>query len=493
MSDFFAISGLTDYSVLRHNLGFCGWPKPFPPWEQTEPANNCLTPDAGQQKNLIMIQSDFTTGLLNFIEAAPTSFHAVQWLEEQLLKRGFVQLYATDSWSRPAPGSYYIKKNNSSLIGFVITGSPLPETGLRIMGAHGDSPALKLKPAALQTSNSSVQLNVEVYGGALLLPWFDRELSLAGRVTVQDQDKGLKSYLINYKRPLAIIPSLAIHLDQEANKAKAVNRQTELTPLAMLSPAGNCEDFNKILMEQLQVEHPQAAPATILGHELFLYDPAPPTLTGFQKDFITGPRLDNLLSCYCVTQALLDDKKSCSTMIVLSDHEEVGSVSTSGAQGPFLKSVLERLLPDPATRHQCIAKSLLISADNAHASHPNYPDKYDKNHLPECNCGPAVKHNANQRYATNSVTASFFRALAQRAGVAVQDFVMRNDIPCGSTIGPLVAAETGIKVVDVGVPSLAMHSIRETVGSLDPWFLYQILLEYGSLPADAPEWRGIAD
>ncbi len=438
-----------------------------------------------------MKQADFTSKLLNFIHSSPTSFHAVEWSERQLLKHGFVQLTGKDSWKKPDPGAYYLKENNSSLIAFILSGDPLEETGLRMIGAHTDSPGLKVKPVALQQNHASVQLNVEVYGGALLLPWFDRELSLAGRITVKNKKADLKSYLINFKRPIAIIPSLAIHLDHDANKAKSINPQTELAPLVMLPQDDQYDDFNKILITQLKSEHPQATATTILGHELFLYDVHPPLLSGFQQDFITGPRLDNLLSCYCLIQTLLTGKKPCGTMVVLNDHEEVGSVSTSGAQGPFLRSVLERLLPNPVSRHQCLAKSLLISADNAHAIHPNYPDKYDKNHLPVCNGGPTVKHNANQRYASNSITASFFHVLAQKAGVPTQDFVMRNDLACGSTIGPLTAAETGIKVVDVGIPSLAMHSIRETVGSLDPWRLYKILIEYGKLPVKSEEWQGI--
>jgi aspartyl aminopeptidase len=435
--------------------------------------------------------SDFTNQLLEFIHESPTSFHAVQWLEQQLVKHGFLRLFDTDPWERPDPGSYYVKKNDSSLIAFVITGEPLTESGLRIMGAHTDSPSLKIKPTALRSSNSCIQFNVEVYGGALLLPWFDRELSLAGRVTVQNKDAGMSNYLINYRKPIAIIPSLAIHLDREANTTKSINKQTEIVPIAMLSTDGNHDDFQDILSKQLLTEHPESASSTILSHDLFLYDAHPPVLTGLQEDFITGPRLDNLVSCYCLMQSLLISPKTCSSMIVLNDHEEVGSLSSAGAQGPLLQSILARLLPNTVSRNQCLAKSLFISADNAHAAHPNYPDKHDRNHLPILNRGPAIKFNANQRYATSSVTASFFHILAKRANVPVQNFVMRNDMACGSTIGPLVAAETGIQVVDVGIPSLAMHSIRETVGSLDPWLLYQILTEYMILPTDANEWKGL--
>ncbi len=439
-----------------------------------------------------MTQADFTNKLLEFIQDSPTSFHTVQNSQQLLQKNGFTELHDTDPWEKPAPGSYYIKRNESSLIAFVIADSPLQTTGLRILGAHTDSPSLKVKPTALQHAHSATQLNVEVYGGPLLHPWFDRELSLAGRVTVQTKIYEIQNFLINFKKPVAIIPNLAIHLDREANTSKSINKQTELAPLVMISEKDTAPDFSTTILAQLKKEHPKTNALTLIGHELFLYDATPPAKTGFHEDFITGPRLDNLLSCYCIIQSLATAKTSCSTLAVLSDHEEVGSVTSSGAQGPFLQSVLERILPDTASRYQCLAKSMLISADNAHALHPNYPDKYDENHLPICNKGPAIKHNANQRYATNSITAAFFRVLAGLADVPTQDFVMRNDMACGSTIGPLVAAETGIKVVDVGIPSLAMHSIRETVGSLDPWLLYKVLIEYGALPADSNLWKGIA-
>ncbi len=439
-----------------------------------------------------MLETDYTNKLLRFIKGAPTPFHAVAHIEEILLEKGFTKLFETSLWGPLEAGSYYVIRNDSSLIAFILK-EDLAVTGMRLMGAHTDSPCLKVKPNPLKTSNSVTQICAEVYGGALLNPWFDRDLSLAGRLTWHDKGGTQHSRLIDFTKAIAIIPSLAIHLDREANKEKSINAQTDLVPVVMQSLKDQDVHFQDILKKQLQLEYPELQVNETLDYELFFYDTQAPAKIGLHGEFLSGARLDNLLSCFTLTQALINTEANCSSLMVLNDHEEVGSVSTSGAQGPFLASVLERLVPDIEKRQMCIAKSLFISADNAHAVHPNFPDKHDKNHLPLMNHGPTIKINANQRYATSSITAAFFRMLCERANVPVQDFVMRNDMACGSTIGPITAGETGIKVVDVGVPSLAMHSIRETVGSLDGWYLFRTLKEYINLTAQSDEWKGEHD
>jgi aspartyl aminopeptidase len=212
---------------------------------------------------------------------------------------------------------------------------------------------------------------------------------------------------------------------------------------------------------------------------------------GLQQEFLAGARLDNLLSCFALIRALAHEKTR-NTLVVLNDHEEAGSLSTSGARGTFLRSVLQGLLPDSRQRDECLSNSLFVSADNAHAVHPNFSDRHDQGHLPRMNGGPVIKYNANQRYATSSATASFFRMVAGRVKVPVQEFVMRSDLACGSTIGPIVAGDSGVPTIDVGVPSLAMHSVRELAGSRDPWSLYQVMQAFFALEQEDAVWRCLA-
>ncbi len=418
----------------------------------------------------MLSQEQYISELIDFISSAPTAFHATASAAALLRENGFTQLDEQNCWKRLEPGKYLVTRNDSSLIAFVWHG----DGPVEMIGAHTDSPALRLKPNPLRREQNCLQLGVEIYGGALLRPWFDRELSLAGRVCWQEESGELCSALIDFRRPLGIIPNLAIHLNREANNKQEVNRQTDIVPLVGL--AGEVEtDFQTILRQELCCSHPAAAPVGNIDHELFFYDAVPPGLTGLANEFITGARLDNLLSCFAAVQALLAAKQDRNCLIVLNDHEEVGSVSTAGAQGPFLHDVLERLLPNAEQRQVVLRRSFLISADNAHAAHPGHPAKHDPQHLPLMACGLVIKLNANQRYASNARTAARFRQLCARAVVPVQDFVMRTDMACGSTIGPLTAAEIGINTVDVGIPSLAMHSVRETAACLDCWYLYSVL------------------
>src|SRR5690606_3507835 len=307
-----------------------------------------------------------------------------------------------------------------------------------------------------------LQLGVEVYGGALLAPWFDRDLSIAGRVTFR-LDGRVESRLVDFREPIAVIPNLAIHLNREANQGWAINAQTELPPILAQIAGIEPYDFRALLAEQLSREHDLTADI-ILDFELSLYDTQPAAVVGLHGDFIAGARLDNLLSCYAGLQALLaaDDEQHC--VLVCTDHEEVGSTSCCGADGPFLEQVLQRAFGGGEELVRVIQKSLLISADNAHGLHPNYPDKHDGNHGPKLNAGPVIKVNSNQRYATSSETAGFFRHLCLENEVPMQSFVTRSDMGCGSTIGPITASRLGVPTVDIGLPTFAMHSIRELAG-----------------------------
>jgi aspartyl aminopeptidase len=350
-----------------------------------------------------------------------------------------------------------------------------------MIGAHTDSPCLKVKPQAAVTKKGYVQLAVEVYGGVLLNPWFDRDLSLAGRVSVEHKDGSLGHYLIDFKRPLAVIPSLAIHLDREANSQRSINAQTDVLPLVMRM-SDEKFDFNALLRRQLEQQYSSKQIESILDYELSLYDTQAPELVGIEQEFIASARLDNLLSCYVGLQSLLRTQTQ-PALLICNDHEEVGSASTSGAQGTLLRSVLERITGDSESYARMIDRSVFVSADNTHGIHPNYPGKHDDNHSPLLNAGPVIKVNNNQRYATNSITSALFRQSCRNCGVPVQSFVTRNDMACGSTIGPLTATKLGVPTIDVGVPSFAMHSIRELAGSEDAWYLFRAVSDLFSRPS----------
>jgi aspartyl aminopeptidase len=429
-----------------------------------------------------MQDTDYTEGLLKFIQASPTPFHAVAAMKDILERQGYQQLGESAAWNTLDPGRYYVTRNDSSIIVFNLAGN-LAEQGLRMVGAHTDSPCLKVKPNPETVKKGYLQLGVEVYGGALLNPWFDRDLSLAGRVSYLNKKQQVQSCLVDFEQAIAVIPSLAIHLDPEANKSRSINSQTDLPPVLMKLPEDKKHkearpDFRDMLLKLLGRQHPEAEAEKVLDYELAFYDVQPPAVVGLHQDFIAGARLDNLLSCYTGLMSLLDAGDSASCMLVCNDHEEVGSVSTSGATGSFLRSVLQRLCTTPEEFARATDHSMLISADNAHGIHPNFSDRHDDNHGPILNQGPVIKINANQRYASNSETCAVFRHICERADVPVQSFVVRSDMACGSTIGPLTAAETGIRTIDVGVPTFAMHSIRELAGRWDGYYLYLALREY---------------
>lgn len=439
-----------------------------------------------------MDQEKYLRQLLRFLGESPTAFHAVQTICRLLTERGFRELHENKPWDITTPGSYFVRRNRSSLVLFTLASENFTKSGFRMAGAHTDSPALKIKPKPDSVNQGLLQLGVEMYGGALLDPWFDRDLSIAGRVTWLDRNSTIKSTLVDFKRPVAVIPSLAIHLNREANEQKKINKQTDLVPIVMQHHDGNSPGFIAILRQQLADEH-DIHPAEILDHELYLYDTQPAATVGIGHEFLTGARLDNLLSCFSLATGLVDAQNPRNSLVVLNDHEEVGSLSHSGAQGSFLRDVLERLIPDSETRRRCVSRSLFISTDNAHGVHPNFADRHDINHLPKLNRGPVIKYNANQRYATTSRTASFYRLLAKQADVPVQEFVMRGDLACGSTIGPITAGAIGIQTLDIGVPSLAMHSIREMAGTKDGWYLYKTMRAFFASSPEDTMWQCLAE
>jgi aspartyl aminopeptidase len=422
------------------------------------------------------MREELNQGLIDFLKASPTPFHATSSLAQRLEAAGFVHLNERDSWHTEAGGRYFVTRNDSSIVAFKLgMRSPL-EGGMRLVGAHTDSPCLRVKPQPELQRQGFFQLGVEVYGGALLSPWFDRDLSLAGRVTYR-RDGKVESQLIDFQCPIAVIPNLAIHLNRDANQGWAINAQKELPPILAQLAGSDAADFRALITDQLAREHDFSADA-VLDCELSFYDTQSAAVIGLNGDFIAGARLDNLLSCYAGLQALLaaPDEESC--VLICTDHEEVGSSSTCGADGPMLEQVLQRVLPGGDSFVRTMQRSLLVSADNAHAVHPNYPDKHDENHGPKLNAGPVIKINSNQRYATTSETAGFFRHLCLENEVPVQSFVTRSDMGCGSTIGPITASKVGVRTVDIGLPTFAMHSIRELAGSHDLAHLVKVLTAF---------------
>lgn len=431
-------------------------------------------------------QADFNQGLIDFIHASPSPAHAVASMVVQLEAAGFKALNESDEWQLQPGQGYWLTRGDRSIIAFRLGEQAVAEAGVRMMGAHTDSPCLKVKPKAELLRQGCLQLGVEVYGGVLMHPWFDRDLSLAGQVHFRNEAGKLTSALLDIKQPIAIIPSLAIHLNREANKNSEINAQLHLPPILGLDSNQGASP-SLVLRQWLATELRNTGHNVdeVIDYDLCFYDTQPPALVGLEQEFISSARLDNLLSCYTGLKALVSAGKTAATaLLVCNDHEEVGSASAIGAEGPFLESVLRRLSDNEQSYQRMMARSLLISCDNAHAIHPNYADKHDENHGPKINAGPVIKVNANQRYATSAETSALFSSFCDMAKVPYQHFVVRSDMGCGSTIGPIAATKLGVRVVDVGAPQWSMHSIRETAGTQDAWYLGQALQAFIS------EWQG---
>ncbi len=427
-----------------------------------------------------MIDS-FNQGLLNFLNASPTPFHAVEYMSSELEDAGFKKLGENEAWELEVGGRYYVTRNGSSIIAFVNGEDDVIDHGIRMVGAHTDSPCLKVKPNPDIYHKGYWQLGIEVYGGVLRTPWMDRDLSLAGRVSVRDTSGDIHNLLVNFEEPIATIPNLAIHLDRTVNDGHKLNPQIHMAPILCRYEDGHKPSLNNLLTTYIEANFSGLTLGEILDFELCFYDTAVAAIIGLNEDFIAGARLDNLLSCYIALEAMISCDVKSSTLMICNDHEEVGSMSASGAQGPMLDTVLKRWLNGDSKVARVLDKSMMISVDNAHGVHPNYAEKHDANHGPILNEGPVIKINNNQRYATNSETSAQFRAICADAGVPYQAFVTRADMGCGSTIGPITSSEVGVKTIDIGVPTFAMHSIRELAGSADSFNLVKVLKAFYKL------------
>jgi aspartyl aminopeptidase len=417
---------------------------------------------------------DAVRDLLAFIDASPTPYHAIAEVVRRLAAGGFRECSEAELWSISPGDRRWVVRNGGSLVAFQVGSESPIEGGFRIVGAHTDSPNLRAKPLADLVAHGYRQLAIEPYGGILLHTWLDRDLSLAGRVTVRGGGE-TRTVLVDFGRPLLRIPSLAIHLNREIKESGLkLNPQTQVLPLLGLE---NAPSFAALVTTELRAQQlADVAPEDLLAHDLMLYDVQPSSALGADGAFIAAPRLDNLASCHAAVSALLGSTGGelgrATRAIVLYDHEEVGSQSAQGAAGTFLLESLERIVAgfkggEPQGFARARARSQLVSADMAHAVHPNFADKHEPGHRPVLGRGPVIKSNVNQSYASDAISAGAFAALCAQVGVAPQHFSSRNDQPCGSTIGPITAARTGIPTVDVGNPMLSMHSCREMAGAAD--------------------------
>ena len=408
-----------------------------------------------------------TEKLLDFIEKSPTAFQAVDEMQKRLTENGFEVLSEKEYWKLVPGGKYLVTRNNSALIAFCI-----PEKESRvfhIMASHSDSPSFKIKEnPEIKVDNSYVKLNVEKYGGMLMAPWFDRPLSVAGRVIIR-RNGGLKEKLINIKRDLVMIPNLAIHMNREANNGVSYNPQKDLQPLFAV---GNTDrTLLEIIAEQTSVKKED-----IISHDLFLYNRMPGTIWGADKEFVSSARLDDLQCAFASMEGLLRAQNHESIAVhCVMDNEEVGSGTKQGAASTFLKDTLLRINMGLGRTYEeylmTLAGSFMVSADNAHALHPNYTDKTDPTNHPVLNKGIVIKFNANQKYCTDAVSAAIFKELCTKAGVPYQTFVNRSDIAGGSTLGNISNTQVPMNTVDIGLPQLAMHSPYETAGVKDTEYL----------------------
>lgn len=422
--------------------------------------------------------------LISFIGESPTSFHAVIKAKSVLESQGFNELKEGEKWSLKSHGKYFTTKNDSALVAFVIGEGKVEDEGFRIVGAHTDTPGFRVKPCPEMIEEKKyLRLNTEVYGGPILNTWMDRPLSIAGRVALKSKNiMKPRIEFIDFKKPMMIIPNLAIHMNREVNKGIELNAQKDTLPLlGMITDEFEKENFLiKLLAEELKVDLKD-----ILDFDLFLYEFEEGKVIGLNNEFISASRLDDLEAVHAGLKAIIDSKiKNGVNVLALFDNEEIGSSTKQGADSELLSNVLERVVYSLGGSREeffrAIANSFMISADGAHAVHPNKTGKSDPTNKPIINKGPALKISANQKYTSDSFSSAVFTQICQNAEVPLQKFVNRSDERGGSTIGPISSTHLNINAVDIGIPMLAMHSIRELVGVEDHYYMYKCLEKFYS-------------
>lgn len=445
---------------------------------------------------MVQNKTSIVGDLLDYLNESWTHFHATAEAKKQLLAAGFHLLNESEEWDLKPGGRYFFTRNMSCLVAFAVGEKYTAGNGFHAIAAHTDSPCLKLKPKSASLKSGYLMVNVQTYGGGLWHTWFDRDLSVAGRVIVKTGDGSYEQKLVKVKRPLLRVPTLAIHLDNTVNKdGFKINLETQLVPLLatkLEEPSTESKDKTKVyhhpLLMQILSDELGCDVEEILSMELNVCDTQPSCLGGGNDEFIFSGRLDNLASSYCALRALVDSCESPGSlsseqairMVALFDNEEVGSNSAQGAGAPTMFQAMRRIvscLGNECAREgffeRALHRSFLVSADMAHGVHPNFADKHEENHRPELHKGLVIKHNANQRYATSGVTAFLFKEVAKMQNLPTQEFVVRNDMGCGSTIGPILASGVGIRTIDCGIPQLSMHSVREVCGKEDVDIAYK--------------------
>ena len=423
--------------------------------------------------------------LVDFLYESPSACHGVKATQRILDKNGFIEIKETDKWNLQAKGKYYVIKNDSALIAFEIGTGDIEETGLRLIGAHTDVPGFRIKPNPQMISEGKyVKLNTEVYGGPILHTWFDRPLSIAGKVSLKGASP-LKpeTRLVNINKPLLIIPSLAIHMNREVNEGYKINRQVDTLPLlGLINDKLEKQDYlMNILAEELNVNKED-----ILHFELGLYEYEKGSLIGMNEELISSGRFDDLWMVYAGVKTLVDSRENAATKVMICvDNEEIGSLTAEGANSTLLNNILERITlglgKDREGYYRTLSNSIMISADLAHAVHPNLGDKHDPTNRPVLEGGPVLKIAASGSYSTDSFNGAVFAGVCEAAGVPFQKFVNRSDVRGGTTIGPVTAANLTIPVIDMGAPVLGMHSIRELASVKDNYYTVKAFTEFFSL------------
>lgn len=429
--------------------------------------------------------TDQVQHLLDFIDASPSPWHVVNTIETLLREQSppWLRLDETDKWTLQPGSRYYVVRDDSSIVLFIAGRKPLADTGFKIIGAHTDSPGLRIRPNAASATDGLLRLEVEIYGGPILATFTDRDLSLAGRIAYKDEAGNVVGRLVKFDQALLRLPNLAIHMNRSVNDdGLKLQKQSEL-PLILSTLTEKqlpTDLFSALLQRQSGI-----AAARILCWDLAVYDTQKGAFWGAESEFYTNSQLDNLASCHAALQALLglgDLQPEDTLVCAFFDHEEIGSQSNKGADGCFLPDVLKRIalatLTDQEDYARALAKSFMISADMAHAYHPNFPNAYDNNHKVFINKGPVIKVNANQNYCTENISAAMFIDWCNQAKVPYQKYSHRCDMPCGSTIGPISSAKLGIRSIDVGNPMWAMHSIRESAGVLDHMYMISVMKQF---------------
>lgn len=427
--------------------------------------------------------------LLDFIDNSPSPWHAVHSIEAELAAFSrsrtpvWQRLDETAKWTLQPGGRYYVVRDDSSIVIFVQGQKPLAETGFKMIGAHTDSPGLRIKPNPANSTEGLLRLGVEIYGGPILATFADRDLSLAGRISYKDDQGGIANKLIKFDNALLRLPNLAIHMNREVNEnGLKLHKQHEL-PLILATVTQ--EQLPQPYFTGLLQQQSGIAAERILSWDLNVYDTQKGVFWGAENEFYANSQLDNLASCHAALEALLDDtvlNAGGALVCAFFDHEEIGSGSNRGADGSFLSDVLQRIAIasgiDREDYQRALARSFLISADMAHAYQPNFPNAYEPEHKVIVNRGPVIKVNASLRYSSESISEAMFASWCDEAGVPYQKYSHRCDLPCGSTIGPIASAKLGIRAVDVGNPMWAMHSIRESAGVLDHHYMIKVLKRF---------------